>query len=454
MPEGDKVKDSDIDPAIIEEYEIGETLGTGHFSKVKLGINRKTGEKCAIKIIQKPTGSKIAMLKTEVDIMTRTEHPNVVRLYKVHETTTVLYLVMELLTGGELFDRIVAKGHYSEASARELTVTLLNAVGYLHSMGIAHRDLKPENLLLKDTSEAAVVKITDFGLSKIFSDDAAGEVVMKTACGTPGYVAPEVLMHETYSSQVDLWSIGVIVYILLCGFPPFYGDNDAQMFRKIKAGTFKFLSPYWDPISQDAKDFVSKLLVVDPKKRLTCAEALKHKWLMNEQVNSKNLFEPGGTEGQGGVTQREQQASAEAGGGGGEADGMHQMFVDFNIDRKVGAGMESLRKTFNLPADALRLRKSKCALVSQLGSMYVTSYHVCFIGGLGKKLAIPFADLKKVAKAKRFRLSPGKGHALHLTVAGGNTYQFNAFLDRDETYAALMAQAKVVSADIIFEDTV
>ena len=222
------------------------------------------------------------------------------------------------------------------------------------------------------------------------------------------------------------------------------------MFRKIKAGTFKFLSPYWDPISQEAKDFVARLLVVDPKKRLTCEQALRHKWLLSDtKVNSKNLFEP--------PTQREQQVAAgeaSAGGEGGEADNMHQMFVDFNIDRKVGAGMEALRKTFNLPADSVRLRKSKCALVSQLGSMYVTSYHVCFIGGLGKKVAIPFADLRKVAKAKRFRLSPGKGHALHLTVAGGNTYQFNAFLDRDECYAALMAQAKVVSADVVFEDKV
>ena len=124
-----------------------------------------------------------------------------VKLHKVHETTTVLYLVMELLTGGELFDRIVAKGHYSEADARKLTVTMLKAILYLHENGIAHRDLKPENLLLKDTTEDAIVKITDFGLSEIFSDDVAGEVVMKTACGTPGYVAPEVLTHENYSSQ-------------------------------------------------------------------------------------------------------------------------------------------------------------------------------------------------------------------------------------------------------------
>jgi calcium/calmodulin-dependent protein kinase I len=438
----EKVKDSDIDQAIIDEYEIGETLGTGHFSKVKLGINRQTGEKVAIKIINKPTGSKIAMLKTEVDIMTRTEHPNVVKLHKVHETPTVLYLVMEILTGGELFDRIVAKGHYSEADARKLSITMLNAVLYLHKQGIAHRDLKPENLLLKDTTEDAVIKITDFGLSKIFADDAAGEVVMKTACGTPGYVAPEVLTHENYTSQVDLWSIGVIVYILLCGFPPFYGDNDAQMFRKIKAGTYKFLSPYWDPISPDAKDFVSKLLVVDPKKRLNCEDALKHKWLMTDQVSSKNLFE-------GGAQPAAEAASEETEGG---VDTMQQMFTDFNIDRKVGVGMENLRKTFDLPADSVKLKKSRCAYVSQLGSLYVTSYHVCFIGGLGKKVVIPLTDVKKVAKAKRFKISPGKGHALHITDAQGTVHQFNAFTDRDDVLAILSQQCKTVGVDASFEE--
>jgi len=440
----EKVADKDIDQAIIDEYEIGETLGTGHFSKVKLGINRKTGEKVAIKIINKPTGSKIAMLKTEVDIMTKTEHPNVVKLFKVHETTTVLYLVMELLTGGELFDRIVAKGHYSEDDARKLTVTMLKAVLYLHEMGIAHRDLKPENLLLKDTTDEAIVKITDFGLSKIFSDDAQGEVVMKTACGTPGYVAPEVLTHENYSSQVDLWSIGVIVYILLCGFPPFYGDNDAQMFRKIKAGSYKFLSPYWDPISADAKDFVSVLLVVDPKKRLDCKAALNHRWLVSEQVSSKNLFDGSAKP----EPKVEGVPDAEADDG---VDTMQQMFAEFNVDRKV-KGMEGLRKAFDLPADAVRVRKSRCALVSQLGAFYVTSYHLCFIGGLGKKLVVPLSDLAKCAMAKRFRLSPGKGHAIHLTTKDGTVYQFNAFTDREDVFAAIQLQAKTVASDVVFED--
>jgi calcium/calmodulin-dependent protein kinase I len=354
---------------------------------------------------------------------------------------------MEILTGGELFDRIIAKGHYSEADARKLAITILTAIKHLHENGVAHRDLKPENILLKDTTEDAIIKITDFGLSKIFSDDLAGEVTMKTACGTPGYVAPEVLTHENYSSQVDLWSVGVIVYILLCGFPPFYGDNDAQMFRKIKAGTYKFLSPYWDPISADAKDFVSKLLVVDPKKRMDCKMALKHRWLMADQVSSKNLFEGASAA----------PKAEEAGAAGGEdteggVDTMQQMFTDFNIDRKVGAGMENLRKTFDLPADAVRLRKSRCALVSQLGSLYVTSYHICFIGGLGKKLSVPFTDLKKVAKAKRFKLSPGKGHAIHLTTADGAVHQFNAFTDREEVFTAIREQAKVVGADVAFED--
>jgi len=439
----EKVKDSDIDQAIIDEYEIGETLGTGHFSKVKLGINRKTGEKVAIKIIAKPTGSKIAMLKTEVDIMTKTEHPNVVKLFKVHETTTVLYLVMELLTGGELFDRIVAKGHYSEDDARKLTVTMLKAVLYLHEMGIAHRDLKPENLLLKDTTDEAVVKITDFGLSKIFADSAEGEVVMKTACGTPGYVAPEVLTHENYSSQVDLWSIGVIVYILLCGFPPFYGDNDAQMFRKIKAGSYKFLSPYWDKISLDAKDFVGKLLVVDPKQRMDCRAALKHRWLVSEQVSSKNLFDASGSGPRAAAPEPETDSGV---------DTMQQMFTDFNIERKVGVGMEALRKAFDLPGDAVRLRKSRCALVSQLGAFYVTSYHLCFIGGLGKKLAVPFSDLAKCAKAKRFKMSPGNGHAIHLTTKDGTVYQLNAFTDREDVFKAIALQAKTVAANVVFED--
>ena len=183
---------AEIPASLTDTYDIGETLGTGHFSKVKLGINKSTKEKVAIKIIKKPTGNKISMLKAEVrappralflsaaaprprsDIMTKIQHENVVKLFEVHETPQTLFLVMELLTGGELFDRIIAKGHYSEADARKLAITILTAIKHLHENGVAHRDLKPENILLKDTTEDAIIKITDFGLSKIFSDDLAG----------------------------------------------------------------------------------------------------------------------------------------------------------------------------------------------------------------------------------------------------------------------------------------
>lgn len=274
---------------ITEAYDVRETLGSGHFSKVKLGIDRKTGEKVAIKIIKKPRNSKIKMLESEVSILTKCQHPHIVTLYKVVDTNTVLYLVMELLTGGELFDSIIAKGQYSERDTRKLVATLTHAIKYLHDQGIAHRDLKPENLLLSHKGPGAQVKITDFGLSKMFAPDGCEqEIVMKTACGTPGYVAPEVLTNQNYSSQVDMWSFGVIVYILLCGFPPFYGDNDHELFRKIKAGHFRFRSPYWDHVSRDAKDFISRLLTVDWKRRMTADQALTHTWLAAEVGTQPN----------------------------------------------------------------------------------------------------------------------------------------------------------------------
>jgi len=426
------VIDTALPTAITDEYEITDTLGTGHFSKVKLGTHKKTGEKVAVKIIQKPKGSKIAMLKAEVDILTKCDHPNVVKMHACYETDTILYLVLELLTGGELFDNIIAKGHYSEADARTLTVTLLDSIKYLHSQGIAHRDLKPENILLKDAN-SGVIKVTDFGLSKIFAEDAQAEIVMKTACGTPGYVAPEVLGHETYSAQVDLWSVGVIVYILLCGFPPFYGDNDAQMFRKIKAGSYKFLSPYWDPISADAKDFVAKLLVVDPKVRMTAEQALGHKWLVGKgaNVSTKNLFE---------------KAKAPAKEGQEDEDGMdglRENLMNFNLDRKLAPDRRI--KAFGLPEGSERVGKFKCALGNAIGQMYITidasasprRGHLCFMGAMGKKLVVPLDDITAVAKAKRFKLSPGSGHSLHITTKGGTKHEFNGISERNACAACI-----------------
>jgi len=422
---------------VTQDYDVDKTLGTGHFSKVKLGTHKTTGEKVAIKIIAKPTGSKIAMLQAEVDILTKCDHPNIVKMYAVYETETHLFLVLELLTGGELFDRIIQKGHYSEDDAKTLSITLLKATKYLHQQGIAHRDLKPENILLKDESEESAIKITDFGLSKIFADDLAGEVVMKTACGTPGYVAPEVLTHELYSEQVDMWSIGVIVYILLCGFPPFYGDNDAQMFKKIKAGQYRFLAPYWDPISAEAKDFVSKLLTVDPKKRLNSTDALKHPWIAAptaSQGSQRNLFALG-------AKPKAEEESEEDQGDAGMGD-MQKAFVDFNIDRKAQVPAQLMR-AFNIPSDSAKLGKWKCALGSQLGNFYLTTYHVCFIGVAGKKEAIDLKAVESVNKAKRFKLSPGSGHSLHIKTKE-KTYEFNGFGQRDACHAAVLEQCKKI----------
>jgi calcium/calmodulin-dependent protein kinase I len=430
---------------ILDEYDVDETLGTGHFSKVKLGTDKKTGAKVAIKVIKKPSGSKVKMLKAEVDILTKCDHPNIVKMHRCFETDTILYLVLELLTGGELFDRIISKGHYSEADARKVTITLLDAIKYLHSQGIAHRDLKPENILLSDKTDSASIKVTDFGLSKIFADDAAAEVVMKTACGTPGYVAPEVLAHEAYSSQVDLWSVGVIVYILLCGFPPFYGDNDAQLFKRIKSGTYKFLAPYWDPISPEAKDFVKNLLIVDPRKRMTAAEALNHKWLARRTAPStKNLFAPNGAE---------KDAAAKGGASGGTASrpgsalsdstpkGMAVQMTQFNVERKAGRA-DKLIKAFNLPPDSKRFGKYMASLGGAFGQLHVTSQHLCFLGALGKRVCVALSDVISVTKAKRFRLTPGKGHSLHVSTKQGASYEFHGIPERDACAAVLVGQCK------------
>jgi len=257
-------------------WELGKELGSGHFAKVRLATRASDGTVAAVKIIKKPKGSKLAIIQSEVDILKSVEHPYIVKCFDAIDSPDKMYLVMEIMKGGELFDRIVDKGHFTEQDAVQCTAKLLSAMKYLHDKGIAHRDLKPENLLMTDDSPDAECKITDFGLSKAY--DAQSQV-MQTPCGTPGYIAPEVLLMKGYDKQCDVWSLGVIVYILLCGFPPFYADNDAQLFEKIKKGEYEFLRPYWDPISNGAKDFIRKMLQVDPKKRVTCAEAMEDPWL-------------------------------------------------------------------------------------------------------------------------------------------------------------------------------
>eukprot|EP01116_Phalansterium_solitarium_P023212 TRINITY_DN8018_c0_g1_i1.p1 TRINITY_DN8018_c0_g1~~TRINITY_DN8018_c0_g1_i1.p1 ORF type:complete len:316 (+),score=117.72 TRINITY_DN8018_c0_g1_i1:70-948(+) len=271
---------------IEDHYQLVKEIGKGAFSIVYLIKKKSTGESFAVKIIDKQAASNAdtdeAKLKQEVEILKRAKHPNIVQLIDEFETPQKLYLVMELVTGGELFDKLVEKGQYQEKDAALIVRKIVSAIAYLHSVGIAHRDLKPENLLLKSGDDTEVM-LSDFGLSKLFGE----EQIMKTACGTPYYVAPEVLNATGYDKEVDLWSIGVITYLLLCGYPPFYGESLPEVFEQIMKGHFEFNSPYWDNISSEAKDFIKKLLLVDSKKRLTADNALQHPWLRSGGSTSK-----------------------------------------------------------------------------------------------------------------------------------------------------------------------
>ncbi|KAJ8331017.1 hypothetical protein O5D80_001027 [Batrachochytrium dendrobatidis] len=273
--------------AFLEKYDMQHTIGTGAFSEVKLAVERSNGQKYAIKVIDKAKcKGKEGMIEMEVNILKRVRHPNIVQLYEMYEFNDKIYLVMELVTGGELFDEVVGRGKYTEKETAKTIQRILGAIDYLHALGIVHRDLKPENLLLSEKGKSSKIMISDFGLSKIFNDVE----VMKTACGTPGYVAPEVLRRQGYGREVDIWSLGVITYILLCGYPPFFDPNNVELFKKIMTGRFEFDSPWWDNISDKAKDFVRRLLVLDPKQRYTAAQALSHPFILEFGGPSEPLW--------------------------------------------------------------------------------------------------------------------------------------------------------------------
>uniref|UniRef100_A0A3B4B016 Protein kinase domain-containing protein n=1 Tax=Periophthalmus magnuspinnatus TaxID=409849 RepID=A0A3B4B016_9GOBI len=260
----------------------------GAFSEVVLAEEKGTQRLVAIKCIpKKALEGKENNIENEIAVLHRIKHPNIVSLEDIFESTSHLYLVMQLVSGGELFDRIVEKGFYTERDASQLIQQILDAVKYLHDMGIVHRDLKPENLLYYSMDEDSKIMISDFGLSKI---EGSGSV-MSTACGTPGYVAPEVLAQKPYSKAVDCWSIGVISYILLCGYPPFYDENDAKLFEQILKAEYEFDSPYWDDISDSAKDFICHMMEKDPMKRYTCEQALQHPWICGDTALDKNIHE-------------------------------------------------------------------------------------------------------------------------------------------------------------------
>jgi calcium/calmodulin-dependent protein kinase I len=270
-------------------YETGKLLGEGAFSKVKEATNKETRIAYAVKIINKrnlsPDDAK--GLKQEISILQEIDHPNIIKLHDIFVETLRIYLVTEIMTGGELFDRIVQKEYYNENEARDVCKIMFGAIAYCHERKVAHRDLKPENLLLFSREDDKRIKIADFGFAK----KCISTHCLLTQCGTPGYVAPEILNGIPYGTQADMWSLGVIMYILLAGYPPFNGKNQKDLFKLIRRGRYEVHEQFWGNISDEAKGLVSNLLVVDPKKRLTAESSIESKWMNQdaEQLGGRDL---------------------------------------------------------------------------------------------------------------------------------------------------------------------
>uniref|UniRef100_A0A8C0FV32 calcium/calmodulin-dependent protein kinase n=1 Tax=Bubo bubo TaxID=30461 RepID=A0A8C0FV32_BUBBB len=250
----------------------------GAFSVVRRCMKITTGQEYAAKIIntKKLSARDHQKLEREARICRLLKHPNIVRLHDSISEEGFHYLVFDLVTGGELFEDIVAREYYSEADASHCIQQILESVNHCHLNGIVHRDLKPENLLLASKSKGAAVKLADFGLAI----EVQGEQQAWFGfAGTPGYLSPEVLRKDPYGKPVDMWACGVILYILLVGYPPFWDEDQHRLYQQIKAGAYDFPSPEWDTVTPEAKDLINKMLTINPAKRITASEALKHPWI-------------------------------------------------------------------------------------------------------------------------------------------------------------------------------
>ncbi|KAK5899511.1 calcium/calmodulin-dependent protein kinase type II delta 2 chain isoform X2 [Pseudochaenichthys georgianus] len=261
-----------------DEYQLFEELGKGAFSVVRRCVKISNGQEFAAKIIntKKLSARDHQKLEREARICRLLKHTNIVRLHESISEEGFHYLVFDLVTGGELFEDIVAREYYSEADASHCIQQILESVQHCHVNGIVHRDLKPENLLLASKLKGAAVKLADFGLAIEVQGD---QQAWFGFAGTPGYLSPEVLRKDPYGKPVDMWACGVILYILLVGYPPFWDEDQHRLYQQIKAGAYDFPSPEWDTVTPDAKDLINKMLTINPSKRITAAEALKHPWI-------------------------------------------------------------------------------------------------------------------------------------------------------------------------------
>ncbi|XP_062873620.1 calcium/calmodulin-dependent protein kinase (CaM kinase) II beta 1 isoform X8 [Trichomycterus rosablanca] len=261
-----------------DEYQLYEELGKGAFSVVRRCVKLCSGQEYAAKIIntKKLSARDHQKLEREARICRLLKHPNIVRLHDSISEEGFHYLLFDLVTGGELFEDIVAREYYSEADASHCIQQILEAVLHCHQMGVVHRDLKPENLLLASKCKNAAVKLADFGLAIEVQGD---QQAWFGFAGTPGYLSPEVLRKEAYGKPVDIWACGVILYILLVGYPPFWDEDQHKLYQQIKAGAYDFPSPEWDTVTPEAKNLINQMLTINPAKRITAQEALKHPWV-------------------------------------------------------------------------------------------------------------------------------------------------------------------------------
>ncbi|XP_012163466.1 calcium/calmodulin-dependent protein kinase type II alpha chain isoform X24 [Bombus terrestris] len=265
-----------------DNYDLKEELGKGAFSVVRRCVQKSTGYEFAAKIIntKKLTARDFQKLEREARICRKLQHPNIVRLHDSIQEENHHYLVFDLVTGGELFEDIVAREFYSEADASHCIQQILESVHHCHHNGVVHRDLKPENLLLASKAKGAAVKLADFGLAIEVQGEAQAWFGF---AGTPGYLSPEVLKKEPYGKPVDIWACGVILYILLVGYPPFWDEDQHRLYAQIKAGSYDYPSPEWDTVTPEAKNLINQMLTVNPSKRITASEALKHPWICQRE---------------------------------------------------------------------------------------------------------------------------------------------------------------------------
>ncbi|XP_035848281.1 calcium/calmodulin-dependent protein kinase type II subunit gamma-like isoform X10 [Sander lucioperca] len=261
-----------------DEYQLYEELGKGAFSIVRRCVKKSTGQEYAAKIIntKKLSARDHQKLEREARICRLLKHPNIVRLHDSISEEGFHYLVFDLVTGGELFEDIVAREYYSEADASHCINQILESVSHIHQHDIVHRDLKPENLLLASKMKGAAVKLADFGLAIEVQGD---QQAWFGFAGTPGYLSPEVLRKDPYGKPVDIWACGVILYILLVGYPPFWDEDQHKLYQQIKAGAYDFPSPEWDTVTPEAKNLINQMLTINPAKRITADQAIMHPWV-------------------------------------------------------------------------------------------------------------------------------------------------------------------------------